>query len=66
MSLNELTIKEAQSMLESGEITSVDLTKACLDRIKEIDSKVKACLTVIEEKALSDAKEADSKRKNGV
>jgi len=63
--INTLTIKEAQAMLESGEITSLDLTKACLDRIKEIDGRVKACLTVCEKEALAEAKLADLRRSNG-
>ena len=46
--LNTLTIKQAQEKMEAGEITSVELTQACLDRIKSIDDQVKACLTVVE------------------
>lgn len=65
MNLNELTIKEASEKLAKGEITSVDLTKACLVRIKNIDDKVKACLTVCEKEALLEAKKADVRIKNG-
>ena len=39
MKLNGLTIRQAQEKLETGEITSVDLTRACLDRIKAVDNK---------------------------
>ncbi len=65
MNINELTIKQAQAKLESGEITAVDLTLACLARIKEVDGKVKACLTVCEDEAIEEAKAADLRRKNG-
>ncbi|MCK5061017.1 Asp-tRNA(Asn)/Glu-tRNA(Gln) amidotransferase subunit GatA [Candidatus Parcubacteria bacterium] len=65
MKLNQLTIKEANKKLAKGEITSVELTKACLRRIKEIDGKVKAMLTVCEEKALKQAEAADGRRKKG-
>lgn len=65
MSLNELTIKEAQVRLEAGEITSLDLTKSCLNRIKEVDGRVKACLTVCEKEALAEAKLADERRAKG-
>jgi len=65
MNLNELTIREAQNKLESAEITSVDLTKACLERIKEVDGKIKACLTVCEEMAMAEAELADKRRVNG-
>ena len=65
MKLNELTIKQASKKLQNKEISSVELTKACLGRIKEVDSKVKACLTVCEVSALEMAKEADIRLKNG-
>ncbi len=65
MQLNQLTIKEAQEKLEKGEITSVELTHACLDRIKEIDDRVKACLTVCEKEALAEAEQADARRAKG-
>ncbi|MDD4271915.1 MAG: Asp-tRNA(Asn)/Glu-tRNA(Gln) amidotransferase subunit GatA [Patescibacteria group bacterium] len=64
MKLNQLTIKQAGQMLAKKEITSVDLTKACLKRIKEVDGKIKACLTVCEKEALAEAKKADEKIKN--
>jgi len=65
MKLNQLTIKEANEKLAKGEITSVELTRACLARIKEVDRKIKACLTVCEEEALAAAKEADQRRAKG-
>ena len=58
---NNLTIKEAQEKLISREISSVELTKACLDRIKKVDGKIKACLTVCEKEALAEAKKADDR-----
>jgi aspartyl-tRNA(Asn)/glutamyl-tRNA(Gln) amidotransferase subunit A len=65
MNLNELTIKQAQELLKKGEITSVDLTKACLARIKKVNKKLNACLTVCEKEALKEAREADEKIKKG-
>jgi aspartyl-tRNA(Asn)/glutamyl-tRNA(Gln) amidotransferase subunit A len=65
MKLNELTIKLAQEKLAAGEITSVDLTMACLARIKEVNDKLNACLTVCEEEALVEAKRADERRAAG-
>ncbi len=65
MKLNELTIKQARALLLKKEITSVELTEACLGRIKEVDDKVKACLTVCEEIAMSEAKKADERIANG-
>lgn len=60
-----MTITQAKEKLESGEITAVDLARACLDRIKNADDKIKACLTVCEEEALQQAQEADQRRQNG-
>lgn len=65
MKLNELTITEAKKKLDKGEITSVELTKACLRRIKEVDGEIKACLTVCEKEALTEAKKADERRAKG-
>lgn len=65
MKLNELTIKQALEKLDAGEITAVDLARACLDRIKEVDDKVKALLTVCENEALEEAKKADERRAQG-
>lgn len=65
MRLNELTIKEARAKLDSGEISAVALAQACLDRIREADSKIKACLTVCEKQALVAAAFADEQIKKG-
>ena len=65
MMLNELKIKQAQEKLVNREISSVELTQACLDRIKAVDDKVKACLTVCEKEALEEAKKADERRAKG-
>ncbi|MBD3248052.1 Asp-tRNA(Asn)/Glu-tRNA(Gln) amidotransferase subunit GatA [Candidatus Falkowbacteria bacterium] len=65
MPLNELTIKQALEKLDKGEITSVKITKACLDRIAKIDSEINACLTICEQEALQEAEEADKRRAKG-
>jgi aspartyl-tRNA(Asn)/glutamyl-tRNA(Gln) amidotransferase subunit A len=65
MEINQLTIKEASEKLEKGETNSVELTQSCFKRIKEVDSKIHACLTVCEEEALKAAKEADARRAKG-
>lgn len=65
MKLNELTISQAIEKLDAGEITSVALTRDCLERIKEVDGKIHACLTVCETEALEEAKKADDRRAKG-
>ena len=61
MNLYELTIHDAHALLEKGEISSVDLTRAVLDRISAVDERVKAYLTVVADRALEQAKEADAR-----
>ncbi len=63
--VNELTIAKAFNLLEEGKVTSYELAQALLERIKKLDPKIKAFLYVNEEWTLSQAKEADEKRKNG-
>ncbi|PIY93433.1 MAG: Asp-tRNA(Asn)/Glu-tRNA(Gln) amidotransferase GatCAB subunit A [Candidatus Magasanikbacteria bacterium CG_4_10_14_0_8_um_filter_32_14] len=57
--LNELTIKEAYEGLKKGEFTSVDLTKACLERIKKRNKDINAFVSIFESSALAEAKKAD-------
>jgi len=59
MKLNELTITQAREGLQQKKFSSVELTKACLDRIKQVDGKINAFVTVTEEEALEHAKHAD-------
>ena len=59
------TACELAELLRSGEITSVELTQACLDRIDAIDSKVHAFLYVDREGALATAAEVDARRAAG-
>lgn len=57
--LNTLTIVEARKGLDAKEFTSVELTTACLNRIKERNGEINAFITVTEELALEEAKKAD-------
>ena len=59
MKLNELNITEASKGLQSREFSSVELTRACLDRIKETDDKIRSFITITEDHALSQAEKAD-------
>ncbi len=59
MELHELTIKEAAQKLRNKEISSVELTKHHIDRIKAIDPEVHAYLYVAENESAGEAAEAD-------
>src|SRR5262249_18028622 len=65
MTLTDLTLTEALDKLRSGEIKSVELTQAHLDRIEKIDTKIDAYITVTGELALKQAAQADERRAKG-
>lgn len=65
MELYELTVHELVDKLEKNEITSEEIVKSYFNRIKEKDSLVKAYITTLEEQAMQQAKEVDTKRKAG-
>ncbi len=59
MKFQDLTIQEMRQKLLAGELTSVELTKACLERIKATDSQLNAFITVCEDESLAAAEQAD-------
>ncbi len=64
--MNNLNIKQAKEGLKNKKFSSVELTKACLGRIKKVDSKLNAFVTLTETKALEQAKLSDKAIKEGV
>ncbi|MBN2100508.1 Asp-tRNA(Asn)/Glu-tRNA(Gln) amidotransferase subunit GatA [Candidatus Dojkabacteria bacterium] len=59
--LYKLTVKEASEKIQAGEISSEELTKSCLERVKEMEPEINAFITVTEKYALTRAKEIDKK-----
>ena len=57
--LNQLTIHEAHKLLKTRELSSVELTKACQERIRQAEPKVHALVTITDELALQQAQKAD-------
>ena len=55
----QLTIHEAHQRLARREISSLELTRACLERIHQVEDRVKSFVTVTEEVALEQAERAD-------
>jgi aspartyl-tRNA(Asn)/glutamyl-tRNA(Gln) amidotransferase subunit A len=51
-----LTLKQASDSIRSKKVSPVELTQACLDRIKTYNPKINAWITVMGEKALAQAK----------
>ena len=60
-SLVDLSLVEAVHLLHKGEISSLELTQTCLSRIESFEPEVRAFLTLVPEKALAMAKDADQK-----
>ncbi|MBN1162379.1 Asp-tRNA(Asn)/Glu-tRNA(Gln) amidotransferase subunit GatA [Patescibacteria group bacterium] len=58
--LNKFSLAESRELLKKGEISSEDLVRACLEQIEVYDPKIKAFVTVLEDKALRQAKRADN------
>lgn len=59
MNLEYLELTELRKLLDEKKISSVELTKYFLKRIKNLDNKLNSFVTVTEEEALKDARDAD-------
>lgn len=62
---NSLTIHQLIERLNSGEVTSLQATQACLDRIESVDSELNAFISFDAADALSKAESADQARADG-
>ena len=58
-SLEYLTVHEAHRRLINREISSVELTEACLERIQQVEDRVRAFVTLTPEVAIRQAEAAD-------
>ena len=63
--LYRLSITEAGKLLREHKISSVELTRAHLERIREVEGKVRAYTLVTDDLALKQAEAADRRFKNG-
>ncbi|MGH2506027.1 MAG: Asp-tRNA(Asn)/Glu-tRNA(Gln) amidotransferase subunit GatA [Ktedonobacteraceae bacterium] len=63
--LYKMTIDEAGKLLRQGKLSSVELTRAHLERIRAVDDKVKAFKLVTDGLALKQAEEADRRLRSG-
>jgi len=61
----DLTIHEAHQLLKKRELSSLELTKAVLDRIHHVEEKVRSFVTVTEDVALAQARQNDERIKAG-
>jgi aspartyl-tRNA(Asn)/glutamyl-tRNA(Gln) amidotransferase subunit A len=59
MQLYRLTIAQAQEMLRAKTISAQELTRSVLDRIVEVEPRIKAYISVTESQAMAQAEQAD-------
>src|SRR5262245_17724135 len=58
--MTEFTITEASDLLRRKEISPVELTSACLDRIERLNPAINAFITVMHDSALAEARAAEA------
>ncbi|MBR9872267.1 MAG: Asp-tRNA(Asn)/Glu-tRNA(Gln) amidotransferase subunit GatA [Gammaproteobacteria bacterium] len=63
--MHNKSVAELSKELESGKISSVELTQQFLDRLKSEDGKYNSFITISDEQALAEAKAADEMRAAG-
>ena len=63
--LHQQTLTQLAAGLDKGDFSSLDVTRALLDRIESMDSALNAFITVTAERALDAAKNADAARAAG-
>ena len=63
--LTGLTAHRARELLDSGQVSSVELTRAALGRIAEVEERVRAFVRVTEDEALEQARRADRRIAEG-
>jgi aspartyl-tRNA(Asn)/glutamyl-tRNA(Gln) amidotransferase subunit A len=61
----DLSVADASEQLATGQLTSVELVGACLDRIEARDRRFGAWLNVYADDALAGARNSDSRRAHG-
>ena len=58
--LHYLTIAEAGALIRSRKLSPVELTRAFLDRIEQLDDTLQSYITVLEDGAMAEARSAES------
>jgi aspartyl-tRNA(Asn)/glutamyl-tRNA(Gln) amidotransferase subunit A len=65
MDLFRLTIHELHSKMKSGEVSSTQITESVFNRIREVDDRVRAYITLTEEAAMEAAGISDERYRKG-
>ena len=59
MTMTETSIAEASDLMRRKEISPVEITRSCLTRIEELNPTLNAFITVMQDSALAQAREAE-------
>ncbi len=65
LDLAQLDLSDASAAVQRGEVSPVELTRACLSRIERIDPKLNSFITVLHEQSIADARHAEREITNG-
>src|SRR5512137_860948 len=65
MDLHALSIRESHHLLSTRQISSVELTSSVLDHIHQTDPHIRAFVTIADEMALEQARQADARLGSG-
>jgi len=60
-----LSLKRASDLLRSKSVSSIDLARACLDRIERYNPSLNAFITVTADQALATARDMDAEQRRG-
>jgi aspartyl-tRNA(Asn)/glutamyl-tRNA(Gln) amidotransferase subunit A len=63
--LATLTLRQASDMLRRRDVSPVDLTQACLNRIDKYNKSINAFITITRDQALATAREMEAEQKSG-
>jgi aspartyl-tRNA(Asn)/glutamyl-tRNA(Gln) amidotransferase subunit A len=65
MKLHTLSVHQLCELMEKKEVSSEELTKACLERVDKVENDIRAFITIAKEEALTQARAVDEKRMQG-
>lgn len=63
--LVQLTIAEAARSFQAGELSPLELTRACLERIEALEPRLNAFITLLPEPAMAEARAAERRLSQG-
>lgn len=65
MDITYLSLSEASDLLHKGELSPVDLTRACLERIEQLDGRLHSFITLMAISAMHQARQAEVDLRKG-